>query len=140
MEHLQVLRLWDADGLQGDGGHQHVASLSYPALSRPVEAGPLQPCRLQLRETGRLQLQLGKLEGDAFGSFVEAAEGSGHPVGKSGLEWSSGRCAEAKLPRPHRLKLLYSGRFGRGSGAGILTWMLSARVGSLRISWSQGEW
>lgn len=87
VKHLQVFRLWDLNGLQGYGGYDHVASLSYPALSRPVEAGPLHPWRLQLRETWRVQVQLGKLEGDGFGSFVKAAEGSGHPVRRSGLEW-----------------------------------------------------
>lgn len=35
---------------------------------------------------------------------------------------------------PHRLKHLYSGRSGRGSGGGILSLRDSARLGSLRIA------
>lgn len=112
-----------------------MASLGYPALSRPVEAGPLRPWRLQLGETWRVQLQLGKLEADGFGSFVKAAEGRGHPGTKSGLERRAGvALLRRTLASPHRLKLLYSGRFGRGSGPGILRLMVSARAGSLRIS------
>lgn len=51
---LQVIGLWDFNGLQGYGGYDHVGSLGYPALSRPVEAGPLHPWRLQLGEIGRV--------------------------------------------------------------------------------------
>lgn len=54
VNHLQVLRLWDLNGLQGYGGYDDVGPLSYPALSRPVEAGPLRPRRLQLREIWRV--------------------------------------------------------------------------------------
>lgn len=51
VNHLQVVRLWDFNGFQGYGGYNHVGSLSDPALGRPVEAGPLHPWSLQLRET-----------------------------------------------------------------------------------------
>lgn len=66
------------------------------------------------------------------------------PKGVATLEERAGLNGDSPgqrmLSRPHRLKLLYSGRFGRGSGPGILSLMVSARLGSLRISCSQGEW
>lgn len=139
---LQVFRLWDFHGLQGDGGEDVVGALSYPTLGRPVEGGSLHAGLLQLRVAGRVQVHLRQLECDRPGRLLKAAKGSGHPVIDKECE---GRpfittVLRNASPCPHRLKLLYSGRSVRGSSGGIFTWMVSARFGSLRISWSHGEW
>lgn len=139
---LQVVRLWDFHGLQGDGGDDVVGALRYPTLGRPVEGGSHHAGLLQLRVAGRVQVHLGQLECDRPGRLLKAAEGSGHPVIDTECE---GRpfittVLRNASPFPHRLKLLYSGRSARGSSGGIFSWMVSARLGSLRISWSHGEW
>lgn len=139
---LQVVRLGDFHGLQGDGGEDVVGALRYPALGRPVEGGSLHAGLLQLRVAGRVQVHLGQLECDRSGRLFKAAKGSGHPVIDNECEGHPSAttflCNASQFP--HRLKLLYSGRSARGSSGGIFSWMLSARLGSLRISWSHGEW
>lgn len=77
---LQVFRLWDFHGLQGDGGEDVVGALRYPTLGRPVEGGSLDAGLLQLRVAGRVKVHLRQLECDRPGRLLKAAEGSGHPV------------------------------------------------------------
>lgn len=139
---LQVFRLWDFHGLQGDGGEDVVGALRYPTLGRPVEGGSLHAGLLQLWVAGRVQVYLRQLECDRPGRLLKAAEGSGHPVIDKECEGHPfiTNVFHNTSSFPHRLKLLYSGRSALGSSGGIFSWMVSARFGSLRISWSHGEW